>query len=74
MDALEKSIAGDEDDVDTDEDNEAVQPDFAPYDRSLRKKAGLGSRGLGAHSTLKSRQLLDQTDDYERDGVRQFDT
>ena len=70
LDALEKSIA---EDIDTDDDDQAAQPDFAPYDKSLKKKAGLGSRtsgkGLGAHTTLHSRHLLDQTDDYERDGV-----
>jgi len=60
LDNLEQSVRGDDEDMDTDEDDGQAQPDFAPYDRSLKKKAGVGSRtgsqssgGLGAHSSIK---------------------
>jgi len=56
-------VRGDDEDMDmeTDEEDGQAQPDFAPYDRSLKKKAGAGSRtgsqtsagGLGAHASIK---------------------
>ena len=63
--------------MDTDEDDGAAEPDFAPYDKSLKKKLGVGSRtvGLGTNNTLRGRQILNEDDEgYERDGMRQFDT
>ena len=70
-------VDNNDDDVDTDEDNgSSAQPDFAPFDRSLKKKKSRDSqieRGLGAHASIPRPQLLDQTDEYE-DGVGYFDT
>ena len=66
LDDLEESVRGDdedeeedEEDAETDEEDEdgQAQPDFAPYDRSLKKKAGMGRRtgsGLGANAALKN--------------------
>ena len=44
LDNLEQSVRGDDEDDDTDEDDGRGQPDYAPYDHSLKKKAGAGAR------------------------------
>ena len=77
LDNLEQSVKGDDEDDDTDEDDGKGQPDFAPYDHSLKKKVGAGQRteGLGVHPSMKARsQLLTSDSAGDYDGVQNFDT